>query len=96
MLSELAGMANLLALVVAPLSLLISAFVALRLLPPRPAEKARSAWLKMVAEFAGLPLVGPIFFCLPAIDAQIRLLTQRYLGFRVTVKSRTKVAHQVH
>ena len=96
MLSELAGLANLLALMVAPASLIISAFVALSLLPKRPAERPKSAWVKMVGEFAGLPLVGPIFFCLPAIDAQIRLLTRRYLGFRVTVKERTKAAHRVH
>lgn len=96
MLSELAGMANVLVLLIAPLSLVVSAFVALRLLPPRPAGKPRRAWAKMIGEFAGLPLVGPIFFCLPAIDAQVRLLMRRYLGFRVTVKERTKIAHQVH
>ncbi|MDN5803793.1 MAG: hypothetical protein L0H26_04270 [Microlunatus sp.] len=96
MLSELAGMANIAVLVIAPLSLVISAVVALSLLPARPVDRPKSSWIKMVGEFAGLPLVGPIFFCLPAIDAQLRLLTQRYLGFRVTVKERTQVAHWVH
>ncbi len=95
MLSEIAGMVNLVAFIIAPLSLVISAVVGIRLLPPRPAERPRRAWVKMVGEWICLPLVGPIFFCAPAIDAQIRLLLRRYLGFRVTVKSRTKAAHSV-
>ena len=42
----------------------------------------------MVTEWLLLPVVVPLFLCLPAIDAQLRLLTRRYLGFRVTPKRR--------
>jgi hypothetical protein len=48
----------------------------------------------MIVEFLALPIVAPVFFCLPAIDAQIRLLLRRYLGFRVTVKLRSDIAHK--
>ncbi len=95
MLTDLAAMANLAAVILSPISLLISAVVALRLLPRRPDHKPVRTWFKMVGEFIGLPLVAPIFFCAPAIDAQVRLLLRRYLGFRVTVKSRIRQAHQV-
>jgi hypothetical protein len=95
MLTDLAAMANAATLVVSPIGFLISGIVALRLLPRRPAHKPRSTWIKMVGEFVALPLVAPIFFCLPAIDAQFRLLMRRYLGFRVTVKSRIQEAHRV-
>jgi hypothetical protein len=92
---ELAAMANTAAGVLMPISLIISAVVALRLLPRRPVQKGRRTWVKMIVEFLGLPIVAPVFFCLPAIDAQLRLLFRRYLGFRVTVKLRSDIAHRI-
>jgi hypothetical protein len=92
---ELASNANAAAALLTPLSLIISMVVALKLLPKRPASKGRRTWAKMVVEFLGLPIVAPVFFCLPAIDAQIRLLLRRYLGFRVTVKLRSDLAHRI-
>jgi hypothetical protein len=57
-----------------------------RLAPPRPAEwgvlrvaASRLQWLL-------LPLVGLLFSNLPALDAQTRLMTGRYLEYRVTPK----------
>jgi hypothetical protein len=95
MLTDLAAIANLVVLALSPVSLVISAVVALRLLPMRPANRPKWTWAKLAGEFVLLPLVAPIFFCFPAMDAQIRLMFRRYLGFRVTVKSRRQVAHQV-
>jgi hypothetical protein len=92
---ELAATTNGAAGLLTPISLIISGFVALRLLPKRPSQKGRRAWAKMIVEFVGLPIVAPVFFCLPAIDAQLRLLFRRYLGFRVTVKLRSDIAHRI-
>jgi uncharacterized protein YqcC (DUF446 family) len=41
------------------------------------------SWLQWVL----LPVVGLIFTNLPALDAQTRLLTGRYLEYRVTEKA---------
>jgi len=76
----------------APLSLVLSMGVALALLPARPAHRARTVWIGMVAEWLLLPLVVPLFLSLPAIDAQLRLVTRRYLGFRVTPKRRQRLS----
>jgi hypothetical protein len=92
---EMAATTNAAAGLLMPIGLIISASVALRLLPKRPVHKARRSWAKMVVEFLGLPIVAPVFFCLPAIDAQLRLLFRRYLGFRVTVKLRSDIAHRI-
>ena len=92
---EMASNANAFAPILTGISFVISAVVALKLLPKRPEHKPSHAWVKMVLEFAFLPLVAPIFFCVPAIDAQLRLLFRRYLGFRVTVKMRSEQAHRI-
>jgi cellulose synthase/poly-beta-1,6-N-acetylglucosamine synthase-like glycosyltransferase len=92
---ELAATTNAAAIVLAPISLLITAIVALRLLPTRPVHKGRRLWAKLILEFVALPIVAPVFYCLPAIDAQLRLLFRRYLGFRVTVKLRSNLAHRI-
>ena len=39
------------------------------------------------AQWIGLPFVGILFSTLPALDAQTRLLTGRYLEYRVTEKA---------
>ncbi len=74
--------------IVAPVGLVLSVIVGVCLMAARPAHRSRLAYLGIVAEWLLLPVVVPIFFCLPAIDAQLRLLTRRYLGFRVTAKFR--------
>lgn len=76
-------------------SLVVGAVVALALLPKRPDGRPLAIYLKMALEWLLLPIVVPLFFCLPAIDAQVRLAARRYLGFRVTVKNRSAEAHQV-
>jgi hypothetical protein len=90
--SVLAEAALLIAGLLAPASLVLSMAVALVLLPGRPAHRAGTVWIGMVAEWLLLPVVVPLFLSLPAIDAQLRLLTKRYLGFRVTPKRRQRSA----
>lgn len=67
--------------------LLILIFIEDRIAPPRPAEWGRAmhvlAWLQWLL----LPVVGLIFSNLPALDAQTRLMTGRYLEYRVTEKT---------
>ena len=84
----LAGELLLVSGILAPVSLALFMLVALVLLPKRPPHRRPSAWAAMIAEWLLLPVVIPVFLSLPAIDAQIRLMTGRYLGFRVTPKRR--------
>ncbi|HEY7589608.1 MAG TPA: glycosyltransferase family 2 protein [Candidatus Limnocylindrales bacterium] len=67
--------------------LLVLIYVEEQIAPPRPATWG---WLQRVASWLQwilLPVVGLIFSNLPALDAQTRLMTGRYLEYRVTEKS---------
>lgn len=79
--------------VVMPVGLLFSMWASGMLMPPRPPHCPPWARFRIAAEWLLLPVVLPIFICLPAIDAQTRLIFRRYIGFRVTVKSRLSEAH---
>ena len=57
-----------------------------RIVPPWPVEWGRLHRLRAYMGWTGLPLVGIFFSALPALDAQTRLLTGRYLEYRVTEK----------
>ena len=94
MVADLAALAIIVSGVLSPLGLGVSAFVALKLLPVRPSHRPqqrlgpdgrRSGWRCRSWRRSSSAL--------PAIDAQLRLMARRYLGFRVTVKHRTHVAH---
>jgi hypothetical protein len=67
--------------------LLLLIYVEERIAPPRPLSwgpfRRAATWLQWLM----LPLVGLIFSNLPALDAQTRLMTGRYLEYRVTEKS---------
>ena len=74
-------------LTTALLSLAVMVFIENSIVPPRP---ARWGWLPRLASYAqwiGLPIIGILFSNLPALDAQTRLLTGRYLEYRVTEKA---------
>ncbi|MGH2401541.1 MAG: hypothetical protein ACRDE6_02420 [Candidatus Limnocylindria bacterium] len=58
-----------------------------RIVPPRPAEWGWLQRLMSYVQWIGLPFVGIIFSMVPALDAQTRLLTGRYLEYRVTEKA---------
>jgi hypothetical protein len=93
MVTDLAAVAIIASGILSPIGLAISAIVALKLLPLRPGHRPPRTWFKMVFEWLALPIVAPILLCAPAIDAQLRLMARRYLGFRVTVKHRAHLAH---
>jgi hypothetical protein len=68
-------------------SLVVLIWVEGRIVPPRPADWGPLRRVASYLGWVGLPFVGIIFSCLPALDAQTRLLTGRYLEYRVTEKA---------
>lgn len=74
-------------LTMALVSLFVLVIVEYRIVPPRPAEWGPLMRLVSYVQWLGLPLVGILFSTLPALDAQTRLLTGRYLEYRVTEKA---------
>ncbi len=72
----------------AMIGILISAVLALTLLPRRPSRVRKHTWLVMIAQWALLPITFIVFGSFPAIDAQTRLMLGKYLGFHVTKKAR--------
>ncbi|HEX6475388.1 MAG TPA: glycosyltransferase family 2 protein [Candidatus Limnocylindria bacterium] len=57
------------------------------IVPPRPPHWG--PWTRFVSyvQWLGLPFVGVFFSNLPALDAQTRMLTGRYLEYKVTEKA---------
>lgn len=70
------------------LGVVLSATVALTLLPPRPKHKKIHVAAVMVLQWLLVPITFTIFGALPAIDAQTRLMLGKYLGYNVTEKKR--------
>jgi hypothetical protein len=62
-------------------------YVENRIVPPRPSDWGWFPRLLSYLQWIGLPFVGVFFSNLPALDAQTRLLTGRYLEYRVTEKA---------
>ena len=72
----------------AMIGILISAVLALTLLPRRPDKVKKHTWIVMALQWALLPITFIVFGSFPAIDAQTRLMIGKYLGFNVTKKER--------
>jgi cellulose synthase/poly-beta-1,6-N-acetylglucosamine synthase-like glycosyltransferase len=72
----------------AMIGILVSAVVALTLLPRRPDRVWSYRWLVMIFQWILLPITFIVFGSFPAIDAQTRLMLGKYLGFHVTKKVR--------
>ncbi|MEY3470974.1 MAG: hypothetical protein RLZZ223_324 [Candidatus Parcubacteria bacterium] len=71
------------------LGLIITAYINVLLLPPRPKSYSRWRSATMYLQWIFIPLVAITLGALPAIEAQTRLLFGKYLGFWVTPKVRT-------
>ncbi|SRR3989344_6243038 len=67
--------------------ILVSFFLSMRSLPPRPERYRRRRTLWMVLQWVYLPFTTIIFSSFAAINSQTRLMFRRYLGFNVTEKS---------
>jgi hypothetical protein len=74
-------------LTIALVALVVLVYVEHRIVPPRPAEWGIVPRVISYIQWLGLPFVGIFFSNLPALDAQTRLLTGRYLEYRVTEKA---------
>lgn len=73
---------------IAMLGLIMSAYLALKLMPARPAEYGRMRSVAIALQWLLAPLTIVFFSAIPGLDSQLRLLTGRYLGFWVTPKDR--------
>jgi hypothetical protein len=74
-------------LTAALVSLMVLVVIEQRIVPPRPAHWGTAQRVLSYVQWIGLPFVGIFFSTLPALDAQTRLLTGRYLEYRVTEKA---------
>ena len=69
--------------------LVFSAFFTIILLPPRPIKKRRGIGnLWMVLQWLLTPIIMIFLVCIPALDAQTRLMFGKYMGFWATPKTR--------
>ena len=71
----------------AMLGIFISALLSFFLLPPKPPETKKTAYITMVFQWILMPVTIIIFGALPAIDAQTRAMLGKRLDFWVTPKS---------
>jgi hypothetical protein len=74
-------------LTIALVGLFVLVVIEHRIVPPRPAHWTTFQRIVSYVQWLGLPFVGIFFSNLPALDAQTRLLTGRYLEYRVTEKA---------
>ncbi|NCN99792.1 glycosyltransferase family 2 protein [Candidatus Falkowbacteria bacterium] len=73
---------------VAMVGLVLSAVVSALLLPPKPAQYKFWKKILMTLEWIAVPITIVIFGAVPCLEAQIRLMFGKYMGFWVTPKSR--------
>ena len=72
----------------AMVGMILSAIVSNLLLPKRPKEYSWWKNLALVVEWIFVPINIIIFGAIPCLDAQIRLMLGKYMGFWVTPKER--------
>ncbi len=73
---------------IATVFLILSVYINLILLPPRPKRYGRGRSIMMYLQWFLVPLTSVLFGSLPAIESQTRLMLGWYLEFWVTPKSR--------
>jgi hypothetical protein len=71
--------------------LVVSMFLSLMLLPPRPKKYSRKKYIYMFLQWFLVPITAPFLGALPAVDSQTRIMLGKYFGeFWVTEKIRKK------
>ncbi len=75
-------------LTLAMVGLVGSAWLAIQLLPPRPANYPKRKLPYMVLQWAVVPITFVIFGSIPALEAQTRLMFGKYMEFWFTPKVR--------
>jgi cellulose synthase/poly-beta-1,6-N-acetylglucosamine synthase-like glycosyltransferase len=69
--------------------LVVSMFLSLMLLPPRPKRYGRKKYIYMFLQWFLVPITAPFLGAMPAVDSQTRILLGKYFGeFWVTEKVR--------
>ncbi len=69
--------------------LVVSMFLSLMLLPPRPAKYSRKRYIYMFLQWILVPITAPFLGAMPAVDSQTRIMLGKYFGeFWVTEKVR--------
>jgi hypothetical protein len=67
--------------------LIISVFMSVLLLPPRPEKYSKRRYIYMLLQWFLVPFIAPTLGAMPAIDSQTRILIKKYFGeFWVTEK----------
>lgn len=74
---------------IAMVGLVLSAIVSALLLPKRPPRYSLWKNILITIEWFAIPVVIIIFGAFPCLDAQIRLMRGKYMGFWVTPKTRS-------
>ena len=72
----------------AMLGLLLSAIISVSLLPTPPKTVKMKDWVIMWVQWIIVPITIIVFGALPGLDAQMRLILGKYMGFWVTPKHR--------
>jgi cellulose synthase/poly-beta-1,6-N-acetylglucosamine synthase-like glycosyltransferase len=72
---------------IAMVGILISLFLSMRSLPPKPARYKRHRTIWMVLQWVYLPVTSIVYSACAAIYAQTRLALGKYIGFVVTEKA---------
>ncbi len=72
---------------IATLGILVTLFLTMRILPPKPARYTRRRNFWMVIQWVYLPVVSIVYSSFAAIYSQTRLMFGWYLGFVVTEKA---------
>jgi hypothetical protein len=71
------------------IGLVVSMFLSLMLLPPRPDRYSRKKYIYMFLQWVLVPVTAPFLGAMPAVDSQTRILFGKYFGeFWVTEKVR--------
>lgn len=70
------------------IGMFLSAIISALMLPKRPKEYSILKKVAMILEWVFVPVTIIIFGAIPCLDAQIRLLRGKYMGFWVTPKVR--------
>jgi cation transport ATPase len=74
----------------ASIAIVVTIFLSLLSLPPKPARYRNTRFVGMIAQWLLLPVVTICFSSLAAINSQTRLMFGRYLEFYVTEKATKK------
>jgi cellulose synthase/poly-beta-1,6-N-acetylglucosamine synthase-like glycosyltransferase len=75
-------------LILSMFGLVISSFISLTLIPPRPNGASRFHYVVMAVQWVMIPATMIVFSAIPGLDAQTRLMFGKYMGFWVTPKDR--------